>query len=77
MRSLPVLLARGELRVLQVGDDRPVLLVPGNTRGRMTTSDELLRKFAKIRRERDRLRRERAGYQPRRRATNRPSSTSS
>ena len=60
MSPLPVLLAVGDARILQVRHERPVLLVPALV-ARSMTSDELLRKFAAVRQRREKLRRERAG----------------
>ena len=62
MPPLPMLLARRNLRVLQVGHEQPMLLVHAETRATMTI-DELLRKFADIGRRRDKLRRDRTACQ--------------
>ena len=54
--TLPVLLARYDLPVLQVGHQRQMLLVPLQER---RTDDELLRKCGDIQQRRDTLRRDR------------------
>ena len=54
MSPLPMFLALGDARVLQVRHERAVLLVPAPVE-RSMTSDELLRKFAAVRQRRERL----------------------